>query len=56
VKYLRIRSELLAKFWGTDMYLGASVPLPEGSRDPGCGTPWGTCRRRSNRRTTASSR
>ena len=30
VKYLRIRSELLSKFWGTDMYLGAWVLLPEG--------------------------
>jgi hypothetical protein len=30
VKYLRIRSELLSKFWGTDMFLGAWVLLPEG--------------------------
>ncbi|MBM4193145.1 MAG: hypothetical protein FJ202_02025 [Gemmatimonadetes bacterium] len=30
VKYMRIRSELLSKFWGTDMYLGAWVLLPEG--------------------------
>jgi hypothetical protein len=30
VKYLRIRSELLSKFWGTDTYLGAWVLLPEG--------------------------
>ena len=30
VKYLRIRSELLSKFWGTDMYLGAWILLPEG--------------------------
>ena len=30
VKYLRVRSELLSKFWGTDMYLGAWVLLPEG--------------------------
>ena len=30
VKYLRMRSELLSKFWGTDMYLGAWVLLPEG--------------------------
>ncbi len=30
VKYLRIRSELLSRFWGTDMYLGAWVLLPEG--------------------------
>jgi hypothetical protein len=30
VKYVRIRSELLSDFWGTDMYLGAWVLLPEG--------------------------
>ena len=30
VKYLRIRSGLLSKFWGTDMFLGAWVLLPEG--------------------------
>ena len=30
VKYVRIRSDLLSKFWGTDMYLGAWVLLPEG--------------------------
>jgi len=30
VKYLRIRSDLLSKFWGTDTYLGAWVLLPEG--------------------------
>ncbi|MEK7403064.1 MAG: hypothetical protein AABZ80_11985 [Gemmatimonadota bacterium] len=30
VKYVRIRSELLSKFWGTDMFLGAWVLLPEG--------------------------
>jgi hypothetical protein len=30
VKYLRIRSDLLSRFWGTDMYLGAWVLLPEG--------------------------
>jgi len=30
VKYIRIRSDLLSKFWGTDMYLGAWVLLPEG--------------------------
>ncbi len=40
VKYVRIRSDLLSKFWGTDMYLGAWVLLPEGfdshpgARDP----------------------
>ena len=30
VKYVRIRSELLSKFWGADMFLGAWVLLPEG--------------------------
>lgn len=30
VKYVRIRSERLSKFWGTDFYLGAWVLLPEG--------------------------
>jgi hypothetical protein len=30
VKHLRIRSELLSKFWGRDMFLGAHVLLPEG--------------------------
>ena len=30
VKYVRIRSELLSDFWGTDMYLGAWVMLPQG--------------------------
>jgi hypothetical protein len=30
VKHLRIRSERLSKFWGTDMYLGAWILLPEG--------------------------
>lgn len=30
VKYVRIRSDLLSEFWGTDMYLGAWVLLPEG--------------------------
>ncbi|MBV6520334.1 MAG: hypothetical protein MNPFHGCM_00439 [Gemmatimonadaceae bacterium] len=30
VKHVRIRSELLSKFWGRDMYLGAIVVLPEG--------------------------
>ncbi|MBP6514612.1 MAG: hypothetical protein KA224_05495 [Steroidobacteraceae bacterium] len=30
VKYLRIRSELLSKFWGRDMYLAAFVTLPWG--------------------------
>jgi hypothetical protein len=30
VKHLRLRSDLLSKFWGRDMYLGAHVLLPEG--------------------------
>ena len=30
VKHVRIKSELLSKFWGRDMQLGAHVLLPEG--------------------------
>ena len=30
VKHVRIRSDLLSDFWGTDMYLGAHVLLPAG--------------------------
>ncbi|MCA9738195.1 MAG: hypothetical protein KC645_11280 [Gemmatimonadetes bacterium] len=30
VKHVRIRSERLSEFWGTDMYLGAHVLLPAG--------------------------
>jgi hypothetical protein len=30
VKHVRVRSERLSKFWGTDVYLGAHVLLPEG--------------------------
>jgi hypothetical protein len=30
VKHVRIRSELLSKFWGRDMFLGAHVLLPQG--------------------------
>jgi len=30
IKHLRLKSELVSKFWGRDMYLGASVVLPEG--------------------------
>ena len=30
VKHVRIKSELLSKFWGRDMFLGAHVLLPEG--------------------------
>jgi len=33
VKYVRIRSELLSDFWGTDVYLGAWVLLPAGFDD-----------------------
>jgi hypothetical protein len=30
VKHVKIRSDLLSKFWGRDMYLGAHVLLPQG--------------------------
>ena len=30
VRHIRIRSELLSRFWGHDMYLGAHVLLPKG--------------------------
>jgi len=30
VKFVRVRSERLSRFWGTDMFLGAWVLLPEG--------------------------
>ena len=30
VRHIRIRSELLSKFWGRDVYLGAHVLLPKG--------------------------
>jgi hypothetical protein len=33
VKHVKIRSELLSDFWGTDMYIGAIVLLPEGFED-----------------------
>ena len=33
VKHVKIKSELLTKFWGRDMYLGANVLLPEGWED-----------------------
>lgn len=29
VKYVKIKSELLTDFWGTDMYIGANVLLPK---------------------------
>jgi hypothetical protein len=30
IKHIRLKSELLTKFWGHDMYLGAHVLLPDG--------------------------
>ena len=33
IKYVRIRSDLLSDFWGTDMYLAAWVLLPQGFDD-----------------------
>jgi len=30
VRYVKIRSEKLSEFWGTDMYLGANILLPPG--------------------------
>ncbi len=30
VRHVKIRSELVSRFWGTDMYIGAVVLLPEG--------------------------
>jgi hypothetical protein len=30
VKHIKIKSELLSKFWGRDMYLGAHILLPKG--------------------------
>ena len=30
IKHVKMKSELLSKFWGRDMYLGANVLLPEG--------------------------
>ena len=30
IKYVKIRSERLSRFWGTDMYLAAWVTLPDG--------------------------
>ena len=36
VKYVKIRSELVSKFWGRDMYIGANILLPPGyGKDPG---------------------
>lgn len=33
VRYVKIRSESLSKFWGRDMYIGANVLLPPGYDD-----------------------
>jgi len=30
IKHVKMKSEMLSKFWGRDMYLGANVLLPEG--------------------------
>ena len=30
IKHIKMRSELLSEFWGTDVYLGAHVLLPDG--------------------------
>ncbi|HWP81565.1 MAG TPA: hypothetical protein VNN76_02815 [Bacteroidota bacterium] len=30
IKHVKIKSELLSKFWGRDMYLGANILLPHG--------------------------
>tara|TARA_S200000501_G_scaffold346748_2_gene360480 strand:- start:2383 stop:4122 length:1740 start_codon:yes stop_codon:yes gene_type:complete len=30
IKHIKMRSDLLSEFWGTDVYLGAHVLLPEG--------------------------
>ncbi|MFK0104050.1 alpha/beta hydrolase-fold protein [Streptomyces sp. NPDC091217] len=37
VKHIKIRSELLSRFWGRDVHLGANVLLPEGYDDPANG-------------------
>lgn len=34
VKQLKIRSDLISKFWGTDMHMGATALLPMGYDDP----------------------
>ncbi|MEM9392094.1 MAG: hypothetical protein AAGA02_16570, partial [Bacteroidota bacterium] len=33
IKHIKIRSERLSEFWGTDIYLGAHVLLPKGFED-----------------------
>ena len=30
IKHIKMKSELLSKFWGRDMYLGAHILLPKG--------------------------
>ncbi|REG84707.1 hypothetical protein [Algoriphagus antarcticus] len=30
IKHIKFKSEMLSKFWGRDMYLGANILLPEG--------------------------
>ena len=41
VKFVKIRSEVLSKFWGQDMYIGANVLLPYGY-DPSLDTHYPT--------------
>ncbi|USW57069.1 Putative alpha/Beta hydrolase [Septoria linicola] len=38
VKYVKIRSEVLSKFWNRDMYVGANVKLPFGYNASDAGT------------------
>lgn len=33
VRHIKVRSELLSRFWGRDIYLGAHILLPEGWED-----------------------
>ncbi|GGG56019.1 alpha/beta hydrolase-fold protein [Bizionia arctica] len=33
IKHVKIKSELLSKFWGRDMYIGAHVLLPKGFKE-----------------------
>ncbi|WP_114953084.1 alpha/beta hydrolase-fold protein [Sphingosinicella terrae] len=40
IKHVRIRSDILSRFWGRDMYIGASVLLPRGfAENPGARYP-----------------
>lgn len=34
VKYIKMKSNLVSRFWGQDMYIGANVLLPAGYDDP----------------------